>query len=181
VSGDRVVVDSSKAPTEATILRRRTGVDVAVVHVVRDPRAVAYSWQRAADAGHTEPASVANRAREWLTSTAASAAAAATFPADRRMTVRYETLVTDPASVIPAVAAMVGERPATLGFLGGNGDRASRHMIAGNALRDAATPVRIRPDMEWVLALDPASRRLVTAMTGPFLLRYGYPLQPSAA
>jgi len=46
VSGGNVVVDSSKDPSYAILLRSLPSLDVAVVHLVRDPRAVAYSWSR---------------------------------------------------------------------------------------------------------------------------------------
>ncbi|MGC9666711.1 sulfotransferase [Planosporangium sp. 12N6] len=44
VSGARVLVDSSKHPGLAFCLRQAAGVDLRVVHVVRDSRGVAHSW-----------------------------------------------------------------------------------------------------------------------------------------
>ena len=46
VARARVVVDSSKLPTYAMLLDGIEGVDVRVAHLVRDPRAAAFSWQR---------------------------------------------------------------------------------------------------------------------------------------
>jgi hypothetical protein len=46
VSGAQAVVDSSKFPSYLTALLQTPGLDVRVAHIVRDPRAVAYSWQR---------------------------------------------------------------------------------------------------------------------------------------
>ena len=46
VSGCEVIVDSSKAPSFAFCLRSSRRIDLRVVHVVRDSRAVAYSWTR---------------------------------------------------------------------------------------------------------------------------------------
>jgi hypothetical protein len=45
-TGARVVIDSTKRPTDAALLRFLKDVDGYLVHLVRDPRAVAYSWQR---------------------------------------------------------------------------------------------------------------------------------------
>ncbi|HEY6566881.1 MAG TPA: sulfotransferase, partial [Actinomycetota bacterium] len=42
----RVIVDSSKLPTYGWWLQQMAGVDLRVVHLVRDPRATAYSWRR---------------------------------------------------------------------------------------------------------------------------------------
>ncbi len=44
--GGGVVVDSSKLPAYGAMLEMLPGVDVRVVHLIRDPRATAYSWLR---------------------------------------------------------------------------------------------------------------------------------------
>ena len=46
VSGASVVVDSSKHASTAFLLRRAPGLDLRVVHLVRDSRGVAYSWSK---------------------------------------------------------------------------------------------------------------------------------------
>src|SRR5204863_2882855 len=46
VTGARVVVDSSRLPIEPVALGLVPGVDVRVAQLVRDPRAVVYSWKR---------------------------------------------------------------------------------------------------------------------------------------
>jgi len=45
-TGSRVIVYSSKLPSYGYVLGMTPGVDLYVVHLVRDPRAVAYSWLR---------------------------------------------------------------------------------------------------------------------------------------
>lgn len=46
VTGSRVIVDTSKFPSYGFVLGMAPSVDLRVVHLVRDPRAVAYSWMR---------------------------------------------------------------------------------------------------------------------------------------
>ena len=46
VSAQQVVVDSSKLATYLVMLAHVPSVDLHVVHLLRDPRAVAHSWQR---------------------------------------------------------------------------------------------------------------------------------------
>jgi hypothetical protein len=41
--------------------------------------------------------------------------------------------------------------------------------------------VPIRPDIEWQTALRPRDRRVVTALTAPLLLQYGYLLRARPA
>src|SRR4029078_12568053 len=45
-TGAEVVVDSSKIPTYAMLLRRIPAVDLRIVRLVRAPRGVVHSWQR---------------------------------------------------------------------------------------------------------------------------------------
>ena len=45
-SGGAVVIDSSKHSSLAYCLRTEPGIDLRVVHVVRDSRGVAYSWTK---------------------------------------------------------------------------------------------------------------------------------------
>src|SRR5581483_6689119 len=47
VSGCSVVIDSSKHPSLAFALGTRRDLNLRVVQMVRDPRAVAYSWTKA--------------------------------------------------------------------------------------------------------------------------------------
>ena len=55
VSGCELVVDSSKHPSLAHCLRWQDDVDLRVLHLVRDSRAVAYSWGRAGPAAGHRP------------------------------------------------------------------------------------------------------------------------------
>ena len=47
VSGGEVVIDSSKDPPHGFVLRRTPGIDLRIVHLVRDSRGVAESWGKA--------------------------------------------------------------------------------------------------------------------------------------
>src|SRR5262249_60851100 len=46
VTGAELIVDSSKTPAGAAVLARCENVEPYMLHMVRDPRAVAYSWTR---------------------------------------------------------------------------------------------------------------------------------------
>lgn len=43
-SGRNIIVDSSKFPSYLELLNKLTTIDLCIVHITRDPRAVAYSW-----------------------------------------------------------------------------------------------------------------------------------------
>jgi hypothetical protein len=188
VSGSGVVVDSSKHASLAFCLSGQPGLDLRVVHVVRDSRAVAYSWAKtvsrpdsaaatfmttyspAAAAGHW---TIQNQALQWL--------AAGGTPVLR---VRYEDLVAAPAAALARVAEFAGvpAGPRELGFLDPGGAWAelhAAHTASGNPMRFRTGRVDIRRDEEWRSAMPAGHRRLVTALTAPLLARYGYPRRPA--
>ena len=51
VTGARVIVDSGKHASQAFALRHHPGIDLRVLHLVRDGRGVAYSWSKESSYG----------------------------------------------------------------------------------------------------------------------------------
>ena len=108
VTGADVVVDSTKNPNYAYVTAKFTGLPVSILHLVRDPRAVAYSLSRRPlnprkAQGYPEtlvPVVSSGRWLVWhgLTETLASAAVHGRY---RRM--RYEDLVRSPADALSSV------------------------------------------------------------------------------
>ena len=103
-SGATTVVDSSKIATFGALLSRSPLLDVRPVHLVRDPRAVAYSWQRevASQAvegydGEMERFHAGKAAAMWLHSTI-SVGTAFSRRGAAVLDVRYEDFVADPAA-----------------------------------------------------------------------------------
>ena len=52
MTGSTVVVDASKGPALGAALAGAPDVDLRMLNVVRDPRAVAWSWRRHVDRPH---------------------------------------------------------------------------------------------------------------------------------
>jgi Sulfotransferase family len=184
VSGGRVVVDSSKLVSLAFCLRWSARLDLRVVQVVRDSRAVAYSWgkrvSRPDSVAHSVMArhSPASAAARWdLQNGALHLLATLGTPALR---VRYEDFTAAPETVLRQIAGFAGV-PAVghLGFVGGQpGTRwvelTPAHTASGNPMRFQTGPIALRRDDAWRGGLPAGQRRLVTALTFPLLARYGY-------
>lgn len=181
VSGARVVVDSSKTPSHGRILQDCPELDVHVVHLVRDSRAVAYSWQRrklTLDLGgaYMTRFAPARSALLWDGMNAAAEMLRATNPA-RYLRVRYEDLVTTARTTLEAILSMVSEDGMQLPFLkDGKVALDPVHGFSGNPSRFERGLVELRPDDDWRSKLKRARWLLVTALTSPLLLRYGYSL-----
>jgi hypothetical protein len=180
VSGARWVVDSSKEPHQAWVLREAPGIELHVVHQVRDSRAVAFSWRRhkpRPEIHWTDQAmdrhTTLRSALEWdihnfLVSTRRSSLASYTL-------VRYEDLVERPAAVLGRIARSIGE-PWDVGRVleGGGTSLPVSHSASGNPSRFDVGRLAIRHDDEWVEKMPRSQRALSTVLTAPGLLRYGY-------
>jgi hypothetical protein len=177
-SGARVIVDSSKLPTYGELLRHVPGVDPFVVHLVRDPRATAFSWSRAKplparDGSVMQRQTPLKSAALWMTWNASSEVFWKDGP--RSFRIRYEDFIADPRPVVERIAALVGEAPSNLPFTGPTEvTLGTTHGVAGNPSRFTTGSVALRLDDAWRSAMRRADRRLVTAVTVPLAYRYRY-------
>jgi hypothetical protein len=179
-SSARVIVDSSKLPTYGHAVGHLKGVDLHVVHLIRDPRATAYSWLRKRTLPDRPGATMqrhrpAKSAALWSVWNWVTERLWATRP-DRYLRLRYEDLVREPESAVRSVLSFVSEEPAKLPFVSDRSvDLAATHTVAGNPSRFRTGVVEIRPDDEWLSRLEPRARAIVEAISFPLLRRYGYP------
>jgi sulfotransferase family protein len=180
VSGAEIIVDSSKAPSHGFLLRSVAGLDVDVVHLVRDSRAVAYSWRRLKmkpevhwELGYMPRYGPARSAFEWSVMNLASHALGRRRGKYQRL--RYEDLADQPRAVMTEVLVTLRYPDNGLEFL--SGDMANLrpdHTVSGNPMRFETGPVRVAPDVAWEREMRRRDKRLVTAMTWPLLRAYGY-------
>ncbi len=185
VSRCGTIVDSSKHASLAFCLSHRNDLDLRVVHVVRDSRAVAYSWStqvkrpEAAGPSFMTTYSPVRAAREWNAQNGALQLLARGSTPVQLM--RYEDLVSAVRPTLRAVADFAGvaaEGPG-LDFIGGDGQAQwaqlhLAHTASGNPMRFAAGRIEIKSDDRWQTAMPESARRTVTALTLPLLRHYGY-------
>ncbi|WP_188192643.1 sulfotransferase [Nonomuraea sp. SYSU D8015] len=173
----QVVIDSSKHASLACCLVT-CGVDVRVVHVVRDPRAVAHSWDRTvARPEDGRPMTRWGPARTALHWTAQNAALELLARRGAWVTtVRYEDLLADPGPTLTALARELGlaagpELPFVDGRTAWLGPS---HTVSGNPMRFHVGRVELRRDDSWATGLGDGDRRVVNTLTWPLRVRYGY-------
>jgi Sulfotransferase family len=185
-TGCRVLVDSSKSPLYAEQLRTLPGVDLYLLHLVRDPRATAHSFGRRKklpDFGdgrlmQRQPPLVSSR--RWALSQTLTELLWR-GRSDRYLRVRYEDFVRDPQATIGRITTLVHEVPPELPFLSETTVRLGpTHSVSGNPNRFTTGNVEVRADDEWMRLMRRTDRMLVTALTMPLLLHYRYPLAPPA-
>ncbi|HNQ06142.1 MAG TPA: sulfotransferase [Tetrasphaera sp.] len=180
VSGASLVVDSSKLPTYAGVLAGVDGLTLDVVHLVRDPRAAAFSWKRTKEQpdrgrpGLMEQRGVVKSSVLW---TAWNAGLERAWRRSQNYTrVRYETFAAHPAETIALLADFVGHTGADRVVDDeGRLHLPPNHTVAGNPARMSAGPTPVRLDNEWATAMNRREVRVVSGLTAPLLGRYGYP------
>jgi len=155
-------------------------LDVRVVHLVRDARAVAHSWRRLKpapdrlDHPYMRQLTPARVALLWATSNLGAELFCRRAPG-RYLRVRYEDFIARPRDCIDRISRMTTGKPAALPWVGEHAlEIRATHSVSGNPARLATGRVELTLDAEWKTAMPPTDRRLTTALTWPLLLRYGY-------
>lgn len=180
-SGVDVIVDSSKLPAYAWLLAGIDDIDLRIVSVVRDPRAVAYSWSRHKDlpddvsgTGAMARLSPARAAAVWLSQNALADALMRRIGAPR-LHLRYEEFTDDPAGTLGRLAEFAGLPTDDLPVDGDHLTIAEHHTVAGNPDRfSRGRRTQVITDDRWVTDMGARDRHLVTAATAPLLPKYGY-------
>jgi hypothetical protein len=187
-----VMADSSKTAWGSSLvpfwLRRSLGENFLLVHIVRDPRAVAWSTMRAPrrrERTHKGRLKVHRKGRHsspgvrslrtvagWTTANLACEIFGLLHP-DRYLRVRYEDLVRAPLKVVGQVLAKVSLDPPV--SLDQSEVRGNRHQLHGNAMRfETLSPADLKEDAAWKTAMPKGYRRLIGGLSWPLCLRYAY-------
>lgn len=185
-TGCRVIVDSSKVPAYSYLLSQVSAVKLYVVHLIRDPRAVAYSWQKAKprpdmrqDTGGPRYMTRFGPVTSSLLWAMENMASESLWRKARQPYLRlhYEQFMLRPKAAVDAILSLLGESGSAQPFASEVDVKlAVNHTVAGNPDRVSTGLVRLRNDDEWRKRLAPGAKRAVEALTLPLLRRYGYGL-----
>lgn len=184
VTGARVIVDSSKRPAHGYLLQMIDAIDLHVVHIVRDPRGVAFSWRKRGKVYdendgqrrhfHRIPVLLSTLIWIWWNVTVEYLWGRS----GRYCRVRYEDLVSEPKKVLKQIAESVGEE-VRLDYFDDEctATLEPTHLVAGNPSRFQNGKTHLRLDEQWRSALPLGGKLLATASSFPLLVRYGYGLR----
>ena len=180
-----VLVDSSKVGIRLKYLLRNPELDVRVIRLIRDGRAVALTYmdpERFADAsdphlrgggtggaGGDDRLDVSAAAREWRRSNEEAEAIVGGLERWRWTEVRYDELCLDTDRTLRRLFAFAGVDPSSprMAF------RASEHHVIGNGMRlDASSEIRF--DERWREALSASDLASFDRVAGGLNRRLGY-------
>lgn len=185
ISGAKLVVDSSKHPLRLKYLLRNPALDIRVIRLIRDGRAVSLTylneWEfadasdpalRGGGSGARRPPArrtMSEAAREWRRSQEAAECVLAPLPRSQWIEVRYEDLCSAPRPVLEELCRFLGLDPAqvTLDF------RSKPQHVVGNGMRLDRTS-EIRLDERWKTHLSAEDLRVFDRIAGKLNRKYGY-------
>lgn len=173
VMNSRVIVDDSNHPGYAHTLSMMPEIDLYLIHLIRDPRATAYSWSQRQKKG-LGTYSIRNNSLGWDMRNIATEALARRVKG-KYLRLFYEDFATHPKATIQKILNFLDEQSSNLPFISENEVQLGiSHSVFGNPNRSSSGAIAIKLDDEWKRKLNPSDRKTVTTLTFPLLLKYGY-------
>jgi Sulfotransferase family len=193
VSGKPVIVDCSKISVRAFALGMTPGIDLFVVHLVRDGRGVIASKIRSYRGDrptgvrrdhidHLMSNTVVRRRvvhlislLRWIVGNLLSEWVCTQLGPKRTMRLRYEDFVADPKGALERIGSLIDLDLTDVADAASSGKpMQAGHNVGGNQTKDSRY-ITLRPDaQEWRTALSPTEQRLSWVLMGWLMRRYGY-------
>jgi len=181
ITGSRVIIDASKMPSHGYLLQSIEDIDLYIIHLIRDPRAVAFSWlknKKVYDIIKGEPRYFPTLHPiqsaviwQWWNTTI-------NFMwgrQDRYVRVFYEDFIENPKKTLINIAEKVGEKVNLDFFIDDHMvNMEPVHAIAGNPTRFNSGPTKLKKDIRWLSEMSRYKKFLATIFSSPLLIRYGY-------
>lgn len=184
LSGAEIIVDSSKVPSHQYLLSQITDIGLLSLHLIRDGRAVAYSWNKHVKIEHgikgdttymphraTYPSLIRWAAENLFTTIFNRNLANKSF-------MRYEDFTQHPSAELKRVFAELQIDQSCLDKLAGIEQQEIRirrtHSVGGNPLRFENQSIQIRTDQNWKNEISKSSYFWQGLLISPVLKAYGY-------
>ncbi len=183
IAGAELIIDASKDPSTAYALRKIKEIELSIVHLVRDSRAVGYSWQRRRvrpevvhQTVHMATYSSHSASFSWMyRNLLIQGLSMTSIPYVR---IHYEDLIEEPQKTVECIAQVVGLPVERYEFIHGREIHLEPgHTVAGNPSRFRHGLITLNLDAEWVSHLKRRDKWIITALTAPLLQLYHYPLR----
>jgi hypothetical protein len=193
VSRKDIIVDSSKNRARALALANVKGLDVYLIHLVRDVRGVVWSLkkhfarnEKAGIPSEIQSLPVWRASAQWCYVNLESEWVRRQVPPERSMRLRYEDFVSDPGATLIRIGRFIETDLTQLADAVADGALLRvNHTIAGNRLRMKGA-IKLSLDQEWTCKLEKKEKRIVNTIAGALMYRYGYysglqSIEPSAS
>jgi hypothetical protein len=171
-SGLDIIVDEAKRPTRGLALLRCQGIEVSVIHLVRDPRGVVWSQKkRTVEHKYKSPLTAAVH---YSAKSLMSLLVQLSAPPGTVLRVRYEDLARNPASELRRIGQFLGlSMESVIDKIEGGDFLQVPYLLDGNRIR-REKEIRLRFDDTWRKRQGLGDRLVASLFTLPFFLLFGY-------
>jgi Sulfotransferase domain len=183
IASAECIVDSGKEVTFGSMMARLSNINFSTIHLVRDPRGVAFSWQKQvrsdSEPGYMPRSTAIRTAARWMSGNIFVQLSLRKL-SSAYYRVRYEDLVAYPSDIAHEISRATSN-PVT------SNERADYsvqlpneyHLVGSNpgVRRHLGRDLRLTLDDEWRTGLPRGQSWLVTAVCGGLMTAYDYPLR----
>ncbi|HUR96226.1 MAG TPA: sulfotransferase, partial [Gemmatimonadales bacterium] len=162
-TGKTIFIDTARDHQRPKYLFAHPGLDVKVIHLIRDPRGNSASIMK-----HTGTDAAA-AARQWRHYNVEAARVRRHLPAASWLSIRYEELCADPRALFERITSFLGVRRGAMQ----HAFRGQDHHIIGNAMRLKGL-TDIREDRSWETRLSAGDLKVIAEIAGPASRQFGY-------
>jgi len=174
-ANNRVLIDSSKVPNLALALQLAEGINLHILNLVRDPRAVAVSWSKLVK----KPDVLRQRARNW-NKRVNMMQELQELAGENFLQLKYEDFASTPQPVLEQIQAWAGLTQDTGFFTGPQSAEISwerTHLFPPaneEVLQKQATNIEIRPASSWKSEAHAEVRKMAEEINFPKASKLGY-------
>jgi hypothetical protein len=179
MSKQSVVVDASKNVIFILLLKRIKTIDLRVVHLVRDPRGVAYSWRyhkkrkpEASDESYLHIISPLKIILLWWSNLLLPWILKGN--SKNYKFVAYEDFADNPEKVVQSIFDTLEIAGDMSLFDAPQMVLSTNHTVSGNPLRFESKVIEVKKDENWRKQMPGMARAIVSLMTWPWLLRLSF-------
>jgi hypothetical protein len=183
IANAECIIDSGKEVTFGSMMARLSNINFSTIHLVRDPRGVAFSWQKQvrsdSEPGYMPRRPAIRTAVRWMSCNICVQLSL------RRLSsaysrVRYEDLAAYPDDIAHKISRATSNPARSNGWADHRIQYANEHHLVGSnpgVRRQLGRDLRLTLDDEWRTRLPRGQRWLVTAVCGGLMAAYDYPLR----
>jgi len=181
VSGKSIIVDSSKNPLRAFVLSFIPGIDLHLIHLVRDGRGVAWSLKKSFTKNEKAGVQIDLKSHPiwrsaitWSLANIQSAWVRQQLEEKKSIQVKYEDFIAEPGKILFQIGQLIGlEFDEVVMALDAGDSMKVGHTVAGNRLRMSCA-VKLRLDEEWKQKMSQIELWQFSAIAGWILRKYRY-------
>lgn len=181
ISDTNAIVDSSKSPRRALYLSLLEEYDVYVLHIVRDPRAVAWSIKKPIKrnlkkgvASEMPGKPYLPTAKRWIVNTLKSLKVKKALSDEKYLRINYNDLIKNNRKALEKISETTGiDLEDIIQKIEHDGTLEPHHTVAGSRIRMKKT-MHLKYDDSWKSEMPFIPKLITTILTFPFLKKFGF-------